>query len=89
MGTLTHLSWHRDVISKSINQSYTFLSTDKQIIIQFYFSNQQVAQVIQVGLEMDNVMMLQTMKGVTLMAEIVVDQTLIHNIARNAYALKI
>ena len=44
---------------------------------------------IQVGLEMDNVMMLQTTKGVTLMAEIVVDQTLIHNIARNAYALKI
>jgi hypothetical protein len=89
LGTLTHLSWHRDVISKSINQNYTFLSTDKQIIIQFYFSNQQVAQVIQVGLEMDNVMMLQTTKGVTLMVEIVVDQTLIHNIARNAYALKI
>ena len=72
-----------------MNPSYTFLSTDKQTIIQFYFSNQQVAQVIQVGSEMDNVMMLQTMKGVTLMAEIVVDQTLIHNIARNAYALKI
>ena len=72
-----------------MNPSYTFLSTDKQTIIQFYFSNQQVAQVIQVGLEMDNVMMLQTTKGVTLMAEIVVDQTLIHNIARNAYALKI
>ena len=44
---------------------------------------------IQVGLEMDNVMMLQTMKGVTSIGEIVVDQTLIHNIARNAYALKI
>ena len=33
--------------------------------------------------------MLQIMKSVTLMAVIVVDQTLIHNIARNAYALKI
>ena len=72
-----------------MNPSYTFLSTDKQIIIQFYFSNQQVAQVIPVGSKMGTVMMLQTMKGVTLMAEIVVDQTLIHNIARNAYALKI
>ena len=51
--------------------------------------NQQVAQAIQFGLEMDNVMMLQIMKGVTLMAGIVVDQTLIHNIVRNAYALKI
>ena len=83
------LSWHRVVISKSMNPSYTFLSTDKQIIIQFYFSNHQVAQVIPVGSKMGTVMMLQTTKGVTLMAEIVVDQTLLHNIARNAYAWKI
>ena len=44
---------------------------------------------IQVGSEMVGVMMLQIMEGVTLMAVIVVDQTLIHNIARIAYALKI
>ena len=35
------------------------------------------------------ILLLQTMKGVTLMAVIAVDQASIHNIARNAYALKI
>ena len=44
---------------------------------------------IQVGSKMGTVMMLQTTKGVTLMAAIAVDITLIHNIARNASALKI
>ena len=38
---------------------------------------------------MGTVMMLQTLKGVTLMAVIAADQTSIHNIAWNAYALKI
>jgi hypothetical protein len=71
-----------------MNQSYTFLSTDKQIMICIYFSNQQVVQVSQVGSGMELVMMLQTTEGVTLMVVIAVDQTSIHNIARNAYALK-
>ena len=44
---------------------------------------------IQVGLKMGTVMMLQTIKGVNLMAVIAVDIMLLHNIARNAYALKI
>ena len=57
--------------------------------IGIYFSNQQVAQAIQVGSEMGTVMMIQTTKDVTLMEVIAADQTLIHNIARNAYALKI
>ena len=57
--------------------------------IYIYFSNQQVAQAIQVGSEMGTVMMIQTTKDVTLMEVIAADQTLIHNIARNAYALKI
>ena len=57
--------------------------------IGIYFSNQQVAQAIQVGSEMGTVMMIQTTKDVTLMAVIAADQTSIHNIARNAYALKI
>ena len=51
-------------------------------------SNQQVAQVIQVGLKMGTVMILQTMKGVTLMGVIAVDQTSIHNIAQSAYAME-
>ena len=72
-----------------MNQSYTLLITDKQIMIYFYFSNQQVAQAIQMGSEMGTVMMLQTVKSVTLMAVIAADQTSIHNIAENAYALKI
>ena len=50
-------------------------------------SNQQVAQVIQVGLKMGTVMMLQTMEGVTLMGVIAVDQASIHNIAQSAYAM--
>ena len=54
-----------------------------------FIYNQQVAQVIQVGSKMGTVMMLQTIKGATLMAEIAVDQTSIHNIAQSAYALKI
>ena len=52
-------------------------------------SNQQVAQVIQLGLKMDTVMMLQTIKSVTLTVVIAVDITSIHNIAWNASALKI
>ena len=44
---------------------------------------------IQVGSKMGTVMMLQTIKGATLMAEIAVDQTSIHDIAQSAYALKI
>ena len=54
-----------------------------------FIYNQQVAQVIQVGSKMGTVMMLQTIKSATLMGVIVVDQTSIHNIARNASALKI
>ena len=38
---------------------------------------------------MGTVMMLQIIKGVTLMEVIAVDQTSIHNIAQSAYALKI
>ena len=72
-----------------MNQSYTLLITDKQITIHFYFSNQQVAQAIQIGSKMGNVMILQIMKSVNLMAETAADQTLIHNIAPNAYALTI
>ena len=57
--------------------------------IGIYFSNQQVAQAIQVGSEMGTVMMIQTTKDVTLMEVIAADQTLIHNIAQSASALNI
>ena len=50
-----------------------------------YISDQQVAN-IQDGLEMVTVMMLQTMNGVTLMAVIVADPTLIHITAQFVYA---
>jgi hypothetical protein len=52
-------------------------------------SNQQVAQVIQLGSKMGTAMMLQTIKSVTLMVVIAVDMMSIQIIARNAYALKI
>ena len=54
-----------------------------------YISNQQVAQVIQLGSKMGTAMMLQTIKSVTLMVVIAVDMMSIQIIARNAYALKI
>ena len=54
--------------------------------IGIYFSNQQVAQAIQIGSKMGNVMILQIMKSVNLMAETAADQTLMTNIAQNAYA---
>ena len=54
----------------------------------WYISNQQVV-LNQVGLKMGTVMMLQTIKSVTLMGVIAVDQTSIRNIAQSAYALKI
>jgi hypothetical protein len=54
-----------------------------------HISNQQVARVIQLGSKMAYVMMLQTIKSVTLMVVIAVDMMSIHNIARNASALKI
>ena len=61
----------------------------KQICNCEYISNQQVAQVIQIGSKMANVMMLQTIKIVTLMVVIAVDMISIQVIARNASALKI
>ena len=61
----------------------------KQICNCEYISNQQVAQVIQIGSKMANVMMLQTIKIVTLMVVIAVDMMSIHNFAWNASALKI
>ena len=44
---------------------------------------------IQVGLKMGTVMMLQTIRSATLMGVIVVDQMSIHNIAQSASALNI
>ena len=61
----------------------------RQICNCEYISNQQVAQVILIGSKMANVMMLQTIKSVTLMVVIAVDIMSIHNIAWNASALKI
>ena len=52
-------------------------------------SNQQVAQVIQLGSKMGTAMMLQTIKSVTLMVVIAVDMMSVHNIARNASAMQI
>ena len=61
----------------------------RQICNCEYISNQQVAQVILIGSKMAYVMMLQTIKSVTLMVVIAVDMMSIQIIARNAYALKI
>ena len=59
-----------------------------KIVIEYIY-NQQVAQVIQVGSKMDTVMMLQIIKGATLMEVIAVDQTPIHNGAQIVYAMQI
>ena len=61
----------------------------RQICNCEYISNQQVVQVIQIGSKMANVMMLQTIKIVTLMVVIAVDMISIQIIAWNASALKI
>ena len=61
----------------------------RQICNCEYISNQQVAQVILIGSKMAYVMMLQTIKSVTLMVVIAVDMMSVHNIARNASASKI
>ena len=61
----------------------------RQICNCEYISNQQVAQVILIGSKIAYVMMLQTIKSVTLMVVIAVDMMSVHNIARNASASKI
>ena len=61
----------------------------RQICNCEYISNQQVAQVILIGSKMAYVMMLQTIKSVTLMVVIAVDMMSIQIIAQNASALKI
>ena len=61
----------------------------RQICDCEYISNQQVAQVILIGSKMAYVMMLQTIKSVTLMVVIAVDMMSIQIIAQNASALKI
>ena len=61
----------------------------RQICNCEYISNQQVAQVILIGSKIAYVMMLQTIKSVTLMVVIAVDMMSIQIIAQNASALKI
>ena len=55
----------------------------RQICNCEYISNQQVAQVILIGSKMAYVMMLQTIKSVTLMVVIAVDMMSIQIIALN------
>ena len=77
------------IAKKSILEAQWYEIVTTQLGDSDFIFNLQVAQVIQVGSKMGTVMMLQTIKGATLMEVIAVDQTSIHNIARNASALKI
>ena len=71
--------------SKVRLSNFFFKRKNKDLILK-----QQVAVAITlVGLETVGVTMRQTMRAAILMAVTVVDQTLIRNIARNAYVLKI
>ena len=54
-----------------------------------YISDQQVVREIQTGLEMGTVMILQTMKGVSLMVVIAADQMSLHPIAQNVCAVTV